>query len=234
MSQPAEPPFADATPTIRGVALGMWQTNCYVVRVPHGPDPKGCWIVDCGQRPQPLFAEIDREGLAPRGILLTHCHVDHIMGIDQAISKYGPLPILCHDAEREWNGDPILNLSGFTGGMEVRVTAPTATLAHGDRVDLCGSKWDVLHVPGHSPGSLAYVHRASKQAISGDVLFAGSIGRYDFPGCDGRALRRSVMEVMLGLPDDITIHPGHGPATTIGRERRGNPYVLHSAAWQGV
>lgn len=222
---------ADPRPTIRGVALGMWQTNCYVVHVPDGPDPKGCWIVDCGQRPQPLFALIDRDGLRPRGVLLTHCHVDHIMGVDEAIAKYGTMPILCHAIEREWNGDPMLNLSGFVGGMEVRVSAPTAFLADGQAIDLCGSRWQAIHVPGHSPGSLAYVHRPSRQAISGDVLFAGSIGRFDFPGCDGAALKRSVTQVMMGLPDDMTIHPGHGPSTTIGRERRTNPYVLRPAGW---
>lgn len=221
----------DAPPVIRGVALGMWQTNCYIVQVPGGPDPKGCWIVDCGQRPQALFAMIDRESLQPRGILLTHCHVDHIMGVDEALAKYGTMPILCHGIEKEWNGQPLLNLSGYAGGLEVRVSNPTSLVAHGDVLELCGSRWTALHVPGHSPGSLAYVHQASKQAISGDVLFAGGIGRFDFPTSDRDALKRSLLEVMMGLPDETKVFPGHGPATTVGRERRSNPYILRPAGW---
>jgi hydroxyacylglutathione hydrolase len=229
---PAHEPAATShvVPKIRGVALGMWQTNCYILSVPGGSDPKGCWIVDCGQKPQPLFALIESAGLTPRGILLTHCHVDHIMGVDEALAKYGPMPILCHALEREWNGDPMLNLSGFVGGMEVGVTLPTATVADGQTLDLCGSSWKAMHVPGHSPGSLAYVHHASRQALSGDVLFAGGIGRFDFPGCDGLALKRS-LQVMMALPDEMTIYPGHGPSTTIGRERRTNPYVLRPGGW---
>lgn len=218
-------------PQIAVRALGMWQTNCHVVSVPGGPDPKGCWIVDCGQRPQALITQIRDAGLTPRGILLTHCHLDHIMGIDEALAAFGPMPILCHPLEREWNENPVLNLSAMGAGLEVRVTAPTALVEDGAVIDLCGSHWKALHVPGHSPGSLAFVHLPSRQAISGDVLFAGGIGRFDFPSCSRTDLQRSVTKVMMSLPDDLTIFPGHGPTTTIGRERRTNPYVLHPTSW---
>lgn len=222
---------SEPRPRIDARPLGMWQTNCHVVSVPGGPDPTGCWIVDCGQRPQPLIALIRNAGLSPRGILLTHCHLDHIMGIDEVLNAFGPMPILCHELEREWNGEPLLNLSAMSPAGEVRVTAPTATLADGATLDLCGTQWKALHVPGHSPGSLAFVHLPSRQAISGDVLFAGGIGRFDFPTANPAHLRHSVVEVMMGLPDDLTIYPGHGPTTTIGRERRTNPYVLRPNAW---
>ncbi|MDZ4755250.1 MAG: MBL fold metallo-hydrolase [Phycisphaerae bacterium] len=224
--QPSEP-----QPVITTMPLGSWQTNCHIVHVPQGPDPHGCWLVDCGQAPKLLLDAIATRGLQPRGILLTHCHVDHIMGIDDAQARFGPLPILCHALERDFNGDPLLNLSGFAGGPEVRVSAPSAYVADGDTVDLCGSRWTVRHVPGHSPGSVAYVHGPSKQALTGDTLFAGSIGRFDFPTSDGAALKRSVLDVLMKLPDDMRISPGHGPATTIGRERQTNPYVRSPASW---
>jgi hydroxyacylglutathione hydrolase len=210
----------------------MWQTNCFVVEVPNGPDPKGCWIVDCGQRPQPLFALIRERGLTPRGILLTHCHLDHIMGIDEALNAFGTMPILCHPLEGAWNGEPLLNLSAMSpsGVGEVRVSPPTAFVEDGHSVELCGSSWRVLHLPGHSPGSVAFWHEPSGQAIAGDVLFAGSIGRHDFPTSDARALKASLVKLMT-LPNETRIYPGHGPSTTIGRERQQNPYVLRPSGW---
>lgn len=222
---------ASAVPTVRAFAIGDWQTNCHVVHVPDGPSPRDCWIVDCGQRPEPMFEYIDRERLTPKGILLTHCHLDHIMGIDAALARYGPMPILCHEAEAAFNTHPVLNLSAFGGREPVVVAAPTALLADGDTIDLCGSTWRVLHVPGHSPGGIALVHDDSRQALVGDTLFAGSIGRFDFPTSDRGALQRSVVTTLMSLPDDTKVLPGHGPATTIGRERRTNPYVLQPTRW---
>jgi glyoxylase-like metal-dependent hydrolase (beta-lactamase superfamily II) len=223
--------MTEPRPTITSMPLGSWQTNCHIIHVPEGPRPKECWIVDCGERPAPLFEMIDRKGLKPVGIALTHCHVDHIAGIDQALSRYGRLPVICHVAERDFNATPNLNLSAFAGGNEVSMTAPTAFVAEGETIDFAGSTWTVRHVPGHSPGSVAYLHLPSRQALTGDTLFAGSIGRFDFPTSDGAALRRSITDVLMKLPDDLQIRPGHGPMTTIGNERRTNPYVLHPAAW---
>ncbi|MHC4141486.1 MAG: MBL fold metallo-hydrolase [Planctomycetota bacterium] len=97
----------------------------------------------------------------------------------------------------------------------------------GDTVELADATWRVVHAPGHSPGGVLYVHDASKQAIVGDTLFAGSIGRIDFPTSDPQAMRHTIQHVLMGLPDDLTVYPGHGPATTIGEERRTNPFVVH-------
>jgi glyoxylase-like metal-dependent hydrolase (beta-lactamase superfamily II) len=223
---------AEPRPSIETLALGDWQTNCHVVHVPTAPGDarRDCWIVDCGQRPQPLFRAIDERGLRPTAILLTHCHLDHIWGIDDALSRYGPLPILCHRLEEAWNGEPMLNLSAFMG-LEVRVSPPTATLEDGAVLELAGTRWNVLHVPGHSPGSVAYLHAPSGQALVGDTLFAGSIGRYDFPTSDGAALKRSILERLMRLPDATEIRPGHGPASTIAAERRSNPYVRSPGSW---
>jgi hydroxyacylglutathione hydrolase len=225
-------------PEIVTFALGDWQTNCHVVRVPAArppDDPRACWIVDCGQRPKPLVDYIRREGLRPVAIILTHAHVDHIAGVDEALAAFGPIPVLAHAAERDFNGEPMLNLSAFAG-REVRVSPPTAFLGDGDRIELSGTRWLVRHVPGHSPGSIALIHgsegpRGSPVALVGDTLFAGSIGRVDFPTSDPEALKRSLREVLLELPDATRILPGHGPETTVGAERRANPFLLDPDAW---
>lgn len=228
-------------PEITTFALGDWQTNCHVVRVPGAApphDPRACWIVDCGQRPRALIGHIRDAGLKPTAIILTHGHVDHIAGVDEALAAFGPLPILAHEAERDFNAEPMLNLSAFAA-MDVRVSPPTRLLKDGDRLELAGSRWTVRHVPGHSPGSVALVHGAEAGetpvlppiAIVGDTLFAGSIGRVDFPTSDPEALKRSIRDVLLSLPDSTRVLPGHGPETTIGAERRTNPFVLDFGAW---
>ena len=105
--------------------------------------------------------------------------------------------------------------------------APNGFLTPGTTVTLGHSTWDILHTPGHSPGSICFVHEASNQAIVGDTLFAGSIGRYDFPTSNVEDLRHSITDVLMHLPDAMTIYPGHGPSTTIGEERTTNPFVIN-------
>jgi glyoxylase-like metal-dependent hydrolase (beta-lactamase superfamily II) len=228
----------DPRPEITTFALGDWQTNCHVVRVPGARpphDPRECWIVDCGQRPRPLIEHVRAAGLRPVAIILTHAHVDHIAGVDEAIAAFGPLPVLAHEAERDFHGEPLLNLSAFAG-REVRSSPPTAFLKDGDRLELAGSRWLVRHVPGHSPGSIALVHvdggpADPPVALVGDTLFAGSIGRVDFPTSDPADLKRSLRDVLLELPDATRVLPGHGPETSVGAERRTNPFLLDPDAW---
>jgi glyoxylase-like metal-dependent hydrolase (beta-lactamase superfamily II) len=217
-SQSLEP-----TPVIHTFVLGEFQTNCFVVTT---PGSNKAWIVDCGYSPAPLLQFLRDNNLEVEAILLTHCHADHIAGLDDAINVIGHVPIYVHDAERDWCANPILNLSAWYG-LPVSVTSPDRFLLGGESLELNGSRWRVVHTPGHSPGGVCYVNDASKQAIVGDAIFAGSIGRMDFPTSNPRDLRRSVLQTIMSLPDDMTIHPGHGPATTIGRERRTNPYVVN-------
>ncbi|NNM27357.1 MAG: MBL fold metallo-hydrolase [Phycisphaerales bacterium] len=213
------------TPHIRTFVLGDYQTNCFVVTatVDAGRgDP--CWIVDCGFEPTPMLDAIADAGLAPTALLLTHAHPDHIAGVDAARARFGELPVWLHEAERGWLADPMLNLSALLG-VPVTCAEPDHWLTGGETLTLGETTWEVMHTPGHSPGGVVFLHRASAQAIVGDTLFAGSIGRIDFPSSNPDAMRRSLHEVLMSWPDDVTVHPGHGPATTIGRERATNPFL---------
>ena len=204
--------------------LGRCATNAYVVAPPHG-DSEDCWIVDPGEDPRPLLAFLRGSSLQPVAILCTHAHADHIAGIDQVCGELGELPVLAHPLERDWFSDPMLNLSQFIGDP-VSVTPPSGELRNGDPLALGATEWKVLHTPGHSPGSVTLWCPAARTALVGDTLFLDSIGRIDFPGSDADAMRDSLQQVLMKLPDDTRVFPGHGPDTTIGRERRRNPYIV--------
>jgi len=213
--------------TIHGFELGPWGTNCYVVQ-DAGPAPAGgraaCWIVDASFEPEPLIDHVLHEALVPEALIFTHAHLDHIAGAFDVRRAFPGLPVLIHEAEERWLNDPELNLSTGAG---IPVTAPMATrlLKDGDALTLGSSIWRVLHVPGHSPGSVALWCEGSGVVLGGDALFAGSIGRTDFPGCSFKDLERSIRTKLYTLPDETIVYPGHGPATTIGREKRSNPFV---------
>jgi len=200
--------------------LGDYQTNCHIVT-----EKDDCWVVDCGYSPEPMIAYLQDQSLQPSAILLTHCHADHIAGLDQLRSAIGETPVLCHETEASWNMNPMLNLSGLAG-IPVTAKDPDGCLAVGKPLHLGQSTWEIVHTPGHSPGSVCFIHWESLQAIVGDTLFAGSIGRHDFPTSDVDDLRHSIKHVLMAMPDEMTIYPGHGPSTTIGHERLTNPFVV--------
>jgi len=204
---------------IETFTLGPWMTNCYIVAV-----GKVCWIVDAGFEPEPMLDFIAREGLQPTQVVLTHAHVDHIAGLWQVRAAHADIPIVIHETEAEFLTDAALNLSI---ALDEPIVAPdaTGTLRHGDALQLEGETFHVRHTPGHSPGGICLYHEGQKSAIVGDTLFAGSIGRYDFPTSDGRTLFESIRTQLLTLPDDTRVLPGHGPETTIGRERASNPFL---------
>ena len=213
-----------AAPIITPFVLGEYQTNCFVVTPGTPAAGMSCWIVDCGFQPEQMFQWIERHRLRPTAILLTHSHLDHIAGVDRALSRFGRLPLYIHEAEARFCSDAMLNLSALIG-MPVTCTEPDHLFKDGEVLELNGSRWRVMHAPGHSPGGACLIHDESNQAIVGDTLFAGSIGRFDFPTSNAQHLRATIQRLMT-LPDDMMIYPGHGPKTTIGEERMQNPYVL--------
>lgn len=206
--------------SITTFTLGPFQTNCYVV-TSGGP---GCWIIDASFTPGPLVDHIRREKLTPEALILTHAHVDHIAGVAEVRRAFPKLPILIHEAEREWLSDPMLNLSAVMG-QSVTAPGPDRMIAAGETLILGGSTWRVLHTPGHSPGGVTLWCEAAGAAIVGDSLFAGSIGRTDFPGSDNDMLLASIRTQLYTLPPMTMVYPGHGSTTTIGREAKTNPYV---------
>ncbi|MEN0020540.1 MAG: MBL fold metallo-hydrolase [Planctomycetota bacterium] len=218
-------PFAGLQ--LAGFPLGDYQTNAFVV-APEGGQT--CWIVDPGQRPAALIEHVKSLGLPPEAIVLTHAHHDHIAGIPEVLAVWLGTPIYLHDAEREWLANPELNLSAFAGGSPVSMAGPDRSLAEGDTLELGESRWNVLHTPGHSPGSVTLVCESAaghtpSVILSGDVLFQGSVGRSDFPTSDPAALEASIRNKLYALPDDTVVLCGHGPETTIGIEKQSNPFV---------
>lgn len=201
--------------------LGDWATNCYVLHVDSGE----CWIVDVGFDPQPMLAFIEHKRLTPRRIVLTHAHVDHIAGLTLARKRWPDVPIAIHEAEREFLTTPALNLSIV---LEQAIVAPEAdaALAHGDTLRLDDLTFEVRHTPGHSPGGITLYQPDHAVALVGDALFAGSIGRTDFPTSDHAALIQAIHTQLLTLPDATRLLPGHGPETTVAHERQTNPFLV--------
>ncbi|MCK6456563.1 MAG: MBL fold metallo-hydrolase [Phycisphaerae bacterium] len=198
--------------------------NAYVVDVgARGP----CWVVDPGLPPSAaqIIEHIDRRGLSPAAIVLTHAHADHIAGVDEVLARWPDLPAYVSDGERAMLGDPARNLS-MLGGMAVRCSPKEVrALEPPGPVQLGDTSWTILDVAGHSPAGRALYCREAGVAIVGDALFEGSIGRTDFPGSNHDRFLRNIREHLLSLPDETIVYSGHGPATTIGRERRFNPFL---------
>ena len=212
-------------PGVQCFTLGPFETNCYIVTSGENGVAGDCWIIDAGFEPGELVAAVQVQELRPLALVLTHAHVDHIAGVREVLAAFPKLPLLIHEQEREWLNDPVLNLSAMMG-QPVTAPEPTRVLGDGDTLTLGRGRWRVLHTPGHSPGGITLYHEPSGTALVGDALFSGSIGRTDFPGSDPDTLVRSIRERLYALPDHVRIYPGHGPSSTIGRERRSNPWVL--------
>lgn len=181
-------------------------------------------VVDPGGDLDRILAVLEKEGLSLAMILVTHGHIDHAGGVADLAERLqvpveGPA-----EADRFWI-EGMSQQSRMFGFPNVRSFEPTRWLQDGDKVKFGEVELEVLHCPGHTPGHVVFYHRPSKLVVVGDVLFQGSIGRTDFPQSDHAALIRSIKEKLFPLGDEVDFIPGHGPMSTLGEERRFNPFV---------
>ncbi len=199
----------------------MWMTNSYLISK---EGSSACWLIDAGFEPGSMIEEIKAAGLRPELLIYTHAHLDHIAGADAVISAFPEIKTAISSEEAAFLSDPALNLSTSTG---MNITAPPADmeLSDGEELDFEGFIFKVLHTPGHSPGGICLYQRESDILFSGDTLFQGSVGRYDFPTSNGEALMASIKEKLITLPDTTIIYPGHGGSSRIGDEKRTNPFL---------
>ena len=219
---------------IAGFPAGPWGTNCYVVATGPGAE---CVVVDPGKDAADGVAEVVREHrLKPVSVLVTHGHIDHMWCVAPVAGTYDATAWI-HPHDRHLLSDPMAGMSRETAGMllgggyEFSEPDDVAELADGQSLQLAGLDFVVDHTPGHTRGSVTFRTPYADQAeisevmFSGDLLFAGSIGRTDLPGGDHPTMLRSLAAKVLTLPDDIVVLPGHGEQTSIGRERATNPFL---------
>jgi glyoxylase-like metal-dependent hydrolase (beta-lactamase superfamily II) len=203
------------TLAVDSFVMGPFGSNCYVIRSERGA-PEAA-VVDPGDDPTPLRLELARMGSRAAGILVTHTDVDHIGGV-AALAEGTGVEVWAPADEVE-----AMRAGETRGGMRVAPHDPAHTIRGGDEVTVAGITFEVVDVPGHSAGHVAF--HADGQLFSGDLLFAGSVGRVDLPGGDWDTLLDSVRRLLDRFPEDTVVHPGHGPATTLGRELQSNPFL---------
>lgn len=202
------------------VPVTAFEQNCTLV---WDEDTKLGVVVDPGGDVPRIESAITQVGLKVEAILLTHGHIDHAGGATELKEKLGVQIIGPHKADKFLLDDLPTNAKRF--GLTGRAVMPDRWLDEGETIEIAGRVFEVFHCPGHSPGSVVYYNKTQQFALVGDVLFAGSIGRTDFPYGDHAALIDGIKRKLLPLGDDITFICGHGPMSTFGRERQSNPFL---------
>jgi len=205
---------------IHPFVAGPLETNTYLLS--HRTDG---WIIDPAMGMGDVARFIRSRRIELRRVLLTHGHGDHIAGIGELKRDWPGLKVFCPRAEAGMLTDPQANLSGAFG-LDITAGAPDELVEPGQTLQAGGLELLVLDTPGHTPGSVSYYCPAARAVFTGDALFAGSVGRSDLPGGDHTRLIESIRRSLLSLPDETVVLPGHGPSTTIGHERRTNPFLL--------
>jgi glyoxylase-like metal-dependent hydrolase (beta-lactamase superfamily II) len=228
MASKTEASKTDATSKaeVKGLRAGIvpvtpFQQNCTLL---WDSETKAGAVVDPGGDLDDIQRAIEQLGIKPEKIILTHGHIDHAGGAHALKAALGTPIEGPHAADRFLLDN--LAKQGAAYGIPAEPVTPDRWLEEGDQVSVGGHTFDVLHCPGHSPGSVVLVNRAQRFILMGDVLFQGSIGRTDFPYGDHAALIHAIKTKLLPLGDDFAFICGHGPTSTIGAERKSNPYLV--------
>jgi hydroxyacylglutathione hydrolase len=205
---------------VRMLTVGPVDENCFVLR---DEGSARALIVDPGDEPDRILAGVEEMGASVEAILLTHCHFDHI-GAVAPVARATGAPVYCPELEVPVLAD-IMAFVPWPGFGPFDSWAAEETVKGGERLELAGIELDVIFTPGHSPGHVSYSVPAHGALFSGDVLFAGSVGRVDLPGGDWSTLAGSIAGLLDALDDDTQVFPGHMGLTTLGRERATNPFL---------
>ena len=200
--------------------------NCYVV---YRDGAKKCAVIDPGLDPERIIDFLESNNLTPEAILVTHGHADHIGGIPAIKENFPECRVLICKEEEEKLSNPQTNLTAMFG-FSATFGTPDGTFVDGDSVEVAGLTFDVRAVPGHSSGHVVFLLRGTQPQVVfvGDVIFAGGVGRTDFPDGDHATLMNGIRNHIYTLPDDTMLAPGHGPATSVAREKMTNPFVRGS------
>lgn len=224
MPQDTDNPGEEDGPPIQVMVIPVtpFQQNCSLIWDP--VTGKGA-VVDPGGDIDRIQAAIGKHEVTVEKIVLTHGHIDHVGGAADLASALGVPVEGPHEADLPLI-DRVADQAVQFGIEGAKPVVPDRWMKEGETVEIAGRTFDVLHCPGHSPGHLVYIDKELRFAISGDVLFAGSVGRTDLPGGDHETLIRSIKEKLLPLGDDVSFLPGHGQASTLGHEKETNPFLV--------
>lgn len=203
---------------IEVIPVGMLEVNCIIV---YDASLLEGILIDPGDEPERILSAVSRKKVTLTSIVLTHGHGDHIGGVE-FIRKQLALPVAIGRHDAAMLTSAVLNLSSAIG-IEIELDPADRLLIGGDQITVGSSTFRVLHTPGHTPGSISLA--CGEHVIVGDLIFAGSIGRTDFPGGSFDQLIGSIRREIMVMPDSTKLYPGHGPATTVGVERRTNPFL---------
>ncbi|MBN2580523.1 MAG: MBL fold metallo-hydrolase [Pirellulales bacterium] len=200
-----------------------FEENTYIVSLPGRGD---CFVIDPGLEPEKILKCLQEKKFIPAAILITHAHSDHIAGNGSLKNQWPDCPLVVGKGDALKLADPRQNLSALFG-MALESPPADQTVEDGETYAAAGITLKILAIPGHSSGHVVYLVDSCDPPVCfvGDVIFAGSIGRTDFPDGDSRELIDGIREKLFTLPDGTVLYPGHGPPTTVGREKRFNPFL---------
>jgi hydroxyacylglutathione hydrolase len=207
---------------IKTFILGDYQTNSYCLTA--DASATDCLIIETGMQSEPLIDYLKQNQLNPVAAVFTHGHIDHIDGLSLLRKNRPDIKVAIHKADAAMFEDGKLNLSAFSG-MPFKTGPADIIIEAEDSLTFASMEFHILHTPGHTPGGISLYSEKEGVVFVGDALFAGSIGRTDFPGGDFNQLITGIKTKLLTLPEDTTVYSGHGPATTIATEKRTNPFL---------